>query len=325
MELIQTPASRFVGLPDYPFAENYLEIPFEGHRLSMHYLDEGGPSEETVVLMHGQPSWSFLYRKMIPALVAAGHRMIAPDLIGFGKSDKPTRIQDYTYARQVQWLRAALLDQLDLSNITLFAHDWGGLLSLPIVARDPDRFARVMVSNTGLPTGDENSNFLPGDGPRKRLVSFGTRTWQLYARFSPRFAIGSFVQWALTHSSLPEKVIAGYDAPFPTNDHKAGPRAMPQRIPMQPNSPGSAESREAWRLLADFDKPFRTAFSDRDATMSTGPRLGISRPDKSFQKHVPGAADQRHVVISDAAHFLQEDNAEAVARELNAFIEENPR
>jgi haloalkane dehalogenase len=319
MDIVRTPASRFEGLEEYPFADNYLEVPFGNQQLRMHYVDEGDKAGETVVLVHGEPSWSYQYRKFVPPLVKAGCRVIAPDLIGFGKSDKPTRIDDYTYDRQEDSLRTALFDVLELKDITLFCMDWGGLLSLRLVAFEPERFARVMVSNTGLPVGGKDSNFLPDDAPRKLIGLVGARIWQAFARWAPVFPVGRLAQQLASKSELSAEVVAGYDAPFPSNRYKAGVRAMPQRIPLDPKTPDSKRNREAWRRLADFDKPFRTAFSEHDACMKMLP------VDTFYHRHVRGAQNQRHVVIPDAGHFLQEDNGDRVVQELIAFIAENPR
>ena len=319
MDIIRTPAVRFENLSGYPFAEHYLELPFEGQQLLMHYLDEGDKdAAETVVLLHGEPSWSYLYRKVISPLVAAGHRVIAPDLIGFGKSDKPTRIRDYTYDRQETWLRTALFDVIKLNNVTLFAQDWGGLLALRIVAFGPEHFARVMIANTALPAGGKDSNFVPGDAPRKTAVTFGAYTWKIFARWTPVFPIGKMAQTLASETKLSAQVRAGYDAPFPSNAYKAGARAMPQLIPLNPDTPDARRNREAWARLAEFDKPFRTAFSDGDFQMKMLPL------DKVFQRHIKGAVGQHHVIIPNAGHFLQEDRPELVAEEFNAFIAENP-
>jgi haloalkane dehalogenase len=318
MDLLRTPDARFLGLPDYPFAPHYLQVPFEGQQLRMHYLDEGPRDGQVVVLLHGEPSWSFLYRRVIPPLAAAGHRVIAPDLIGFGRSDKPSRISDYTYERQEQWLRTALLDVLDLHQITLFAQDWGGLLSLRLVAFHADRFARVMVANTGLPVGGKDSNFLPDDAPRRLTTLVGAHAWKAVARWTPVFPIGRMAQALASQTRLSPQVRAGYDAPFPTNAHKVGARAMPQLIPMDPTSAASRRNREAWERLGSFDKPFRTAFSDHDFSMRILP------VDEFFHHHVPGAAGQRHVTIHDAGHYLQEDQPAQVAAEINALMTENP-
>ena len=319
MKLLRTPDHRFANLSGYPFESHYLEILFEGQKIRMHYLDEGGGSGETVVLLHGQPSWSYLYRKVIPPLVQAGHRVVAPDLIGFGKSDKPSRVEDYTYRRQEDWLRTALFGILQLRNVTLFAQDWGGLLSLRIVAFHPEYFARVMIANTGLPVGTKDSNFTPGDQPRMLRVTLGARVWQLFARWTPYFPIGAMAQLLASESKLTAQEKAGYDAPFPNRKYLAGPRIMPSLIPMNPHSEATRRNWEAWRRLASFNKPFRTAFSNEDFAVRIIPTV-----DQNFQKHIPGAQGQRHVRIANAGHFLQEDQGELVAREINAFIAENP-
>lgn len=318
MKVTRTPDERFSDLGEYPFTEHYLEIPFEGGQLRMNYLDEGDPDGETVVLVHGEPSWSYLYRKVVPTLADEGYRVIVPDLIGFGKSDKPTRISDFTYARQEEWLRAALFDQLDLNEITIYGHDWGGLLSLRLVAFHPERFARVMMANTGLPVGGKDSNFVPGDAPSKPHIRLGTRIWQLFARYTPFFPIGLLVQKLAPESKLSSKVRYGYKAPFPSNEYMAGPRAMPGLIPTDPDSDASKRNREAWERLARFDKPFRTAFSDGDFANNVLP------VDRIMQAHIPGANGQRHITIPDAGHFLQEDQGRRVAEELFSFIAENP-
>ena len=332
MQTLRTPPERFLGLPDYPFAEHYAEVPAYpdrdgaagGQRLRVHYVDEGdrgdgrGASGETVVLLHGQPSWSFLYRRVVPPLVAAGHRVVAPDLVGFGKSDKPARVGDHTYARHTAWLRALLFDALALRDVTLYAQDWGGLLSLRLVASEPERFARVMVANTGLPVAERDSNFTPGDAPRKPGVTVGATLWKTFARWTPVFPIGRMAQALASESALSPEVRAGYDAPFPDRRYLAGPRAMPSLIPMTPGAEPSRTNREAWRRLAGFERPFRTAFSDKDFALRFLP------VPESFQRHVAGAAGQRHVTIEGAGHFLQEDAPEAVAREINAFIAETP-
>ena len=318
MRVLRTPDECFDAVPDYPFRPNHVVIPCDGGQLRMHYVDEGGGSGETVLLLHGQPSWSFLYRHVIPGLVDAGHRVVVPDLIGFGKSDKPAEPSDHTYDRQVAWLRTAVFDQLGLRDVTLFCHDWGGLLSLRIVASEPELFSRVMISNTGLPWGGRNSFFAPDGAVQRTVAALGTWTWQRYARRSRRFGIGRFVQRALTASRLTDVVVAAYDAPFPSNAYKAGPRAMPQLIPTRPDSPGTAENRAAWALLGSFGKPFRTAFSEKDATLRLMP------VDERIQRHVPGAAGQSHPRVPGAGHFPQEDAPDAVASGLLDFIASNP-
>lgn len=319
MILLRTPDKYFENLAGYPFKSNYLQIPFKGQQIRMHYLDEGDTSGETVLLLHGQPSWSYLYRKMIPFLVKAGYRVIVPDLIGFGKSDKPSKIKDYTYERQENWLQTALFDVLKLRNVTLYAQDWGGLLSLRIVAFHPEYFSRVMIANTGLPVGGKNSNFIPDDQPRLLKATIGALIWKFFARWTPIFPIGKMAQLLASESKLTNMEKAAYDAPFPSNKYLAGARAMPQLIPMNENSSDSLRNRAAWRRLASFDKPFRTAFSNEDLALRM-----IPLTDKRIQSHIKGAENQRHVRIANAGHFLQEDQGEIVAKELIAFIKENP-
>jgi haloalkane dehalogenase len=318
MELLRTPESRFQNLSGYDFAPHYLEIPFEGQSIRMHYLDEGDPAGETVLLLHGQPSWSYLYRKVIPPLVKAGYRVVAPDLIGFGKSDKPSKISDFTYDRQEEWLRTAMFDILKLRNVTLYAQDWGGLLSLRIVGFHPEYFDRVMIANTGLPVGGKDSNFTPGDHPRLWQATLGAKIWKAFARWTPYFPIGKMAQLLASESKMTAQEKAGYDAPFPSNKYMAAARAMPQLIPLEAGSHDSRRSREAWKRLAHFDKPFRTAFSDKDFAIKMLPT------DEHFQKHVPGAQGQGHLRIQNAGHFLQEDQGEAVAKALIDFMVENP-
>jgi haloalkane dehalogenase len=319
MEILRTPDDRFRALSGYDFQPHYLEVPQDGQSLRMHYLDEGDPAGDVVVLLHGQPSWSYLYRHVIPPLAAEGYRVIAPDLIGFGRSDKPSRIEDHTYDRQETWLRTALFDVLALRDVTLYAHDWGGLLGLRIVAFQPERFARVMVANTGLPVGGKDSNFTPGDHPRLLMATIGTKVWQTFARAWPDFPVGRMAKMLAREKKLTAAEMAGYDAPFPSRAYKAAVRAMPQLIPTDPASSDTLRNREAWARLAGFDRPFRTAYGDKDDATRILP------VDQNVQAHVRGAAGQRHVRIPNAGHFLQEDQPELVARELIAFVRENPR
>ena len=256
---------------------------------------------------------------MIPVLVAAGHRVVAPDLVGFGRSDKPASMADYTYDRQVAWLRAGMFELLGLRDVTLFCQDWGGLLSLRIVAFEPELFARVMVANTGLPVGGPDSNFVPGDGPRLRAASVFAHLWQGLARRSPVFPVGRLAQQLASESRLSRTEMAAYDAPFPSDRYKSGARAMPQLIPTRLDSPGSATNREVWARLAEFDRPFMTAFGADE------PTLRFVAVDEHFQRHVKGAAGQRHERIPSAGHYLQEDAGEHVAATLNDFIAANPR
>lgn len=294
MQTVRTPENRFAGLPDYDFAPHYLEI--DGMR--MHYVDEGRRDAAPVLLLHGEPSWSFLYRKMIPPLAAAGLRVIAPDLIGFGKSDKPVSRSDYSYARHVAWM-AQFVAALDLDEITLFCQDWGSLIGLRVAAENEQRFARIALGNGGLPTGDQ---------PMPRAF----RIWRAFARWSPWFPIGRIVDSG-TVTKLSDDVIAAYDAPFPSRRYKAGTRAFPRLVPATPEDPAREANRAAWRILEQWEKPFLTTFSNRDP---------ITRGlDKAFRERVPGASRCQHVTIRNAGHFLQEDKGEELAEVLIEFCE----
>jgi len=299
MNALRTPDERFAGLPDFPFAPHYVEVEDgEGGRLRVHYLDEGRPDAPAVLLMHGEPSWSFLYRKMIPVLVDAGLRTVAPDLVGFGRSDKPDAQDDYTYARHVEWMRAALFDQLDLRDATLVGQDWGGLIGLRLVAENPDRFARVVAANTGLPTGDQK-------------MSDAFLAWQRYSQETPVFHVGGIVSGGCTTKLAPE-VIAAYDAPFPDDSFTAGARRFPMLVPTSPNDPAAPANREAFAALTAWKKPLLTAFSDKDPVTA-----GF---DRVLQGAVPGAAGQPHTVIEGGGHFLQEDKGEQLARVVVDFV-----
>lgn len=299
METLRTPDERFTGLPGWSFAPNYAELDdLDGGTLRVHYVDEGPADAAPVLLMHGEPSWSYLYRHMIPPLVAAGHRVIAPDLVGFGRSDKPTETTDYSYARHVDWMRQLLFSQLDLREITYFGQDWGGLIGLRLVALDPDRYARVAVGNTGLPTGHRPAN-----------EAF--MAWQKFSQESPVFPIGQLIDQATT-TDLSEAVIAAYDAPFPDDTFKAGARIFPSFVPTSPDDPASADNVAAWDVLSAFDRPFLVCFSDSDPVTKGG--------DAPFLAKVPGALGQPHTTIEGAGHFLQEDRGPELADLLIGFI-----
>jgi haloalkane dehalogenase len=299
MNTLRTPDERFAGLPDFPFDPHYVEVDDgEGGRLRVHYLDEGRPDAPAVLLMHGEPSWSFLYRKMIPVLVDAGLRAVAPDLIGFGRSDKPDAQHDYTYARHVEWMRDALFDQLDLRDLTLVGQDWGGLIGLRLVAENPGRFARVVAANTGLPTGDQK-------------MSDAFLAWQRYSQETPVFHVGGIVKGGCTSDLAPE-VVAAYDAPFPDDSFTAGARRFPMLVPTSPDDPAAPANREAWTKLTAWNKPLLTAFSDKDPVTA-----GF---DRVLQAAVPGAAGQSHTVIEGAGHFLQEDKGAQLARAVVDFV-----
>jgi len=299
MKVLRTPDDRFASLPGYPFKPHYAEVSDDdGGRLRMHYVDEGPPEAAAVVLLHGEPSWSYLYRKMIPVLVAAGHRCIAPDLVGFGRSDKPARREDYTYARHVEWVRELLLDRLGLSRITLVGQDWGGLLGLRVLAEHDACFERVVAANTFLPTGDTPL----GDA---------FFAWRKFSQEVPVFPTGRILQGATT-TELPPEVVAAYDAPYLDESYKAGARQFPTLVPDTPANPATEANRRAWSVLERWTKPFLTAFSDSDPVTAGG--------DLAFQKRIPGCKGQPHTTIKGGGHFLQEDCGEELARVTADFI-----
>ena len=310
MELLRTPDDRFADLPDYDFAPHYAEVPAGAddatQMLRMHYLDEGPaegatPSGEIVLCLHGEPSWSFLYRHMIPVLTAAGHRVIAPDLVGFGRSDKPAQRTDYTYLRHVDWLRALLFEPaggLDLGGLTLVCQDWGGLLGLRLVGEHPDRFARVVAANTFLPTGDSH----PGE------AFLG---WQRFSQEVETFPTGVIINGGCATELAPD-VIAAYDAPFPDESFKEGARQFPLLVPTSPDDPAAPANRKAWETLATFDRPFLCAFSDGDP---------ITRgADRALLERIPGTKGQAHTTIEGGGHFLQEDRGPELAALVAAFV-----
>ncbi len=298
MKALRTPDDRFADLPGYPFSPHYLTVDdTEGGQLRMHYLDEGPAGAPVVLMLHGEPSWSYLYRKMVPIVVSAGLRAVVPDLIGFGRSDKPARRADYTYQRHVDWIRA-LLVQLELGDITLVCQDWGGLIGLRLVGEHPERFARVVAANTGLPTGDHH----PGDAFLK---------WQEFSQRTPVFTVGGIIQRSCV-TPLTAEVVAAYDAPFPDESYKEGARQFPLLVPTTPDDPAAPANRKAWEALAQFRKPFLVAFSDKD------PITRASAP--VMRKLIPGCEGQPHTTIENAGHFLQEDQGEALARVVVDFV-----
>lgn len=302
MTILRTPDDRFDNLPDYPFSPNYLEVEDAAlGPLRLHYVDEGPQDAAPVLMLHGEPSWSFLYRRMIPPVAAAGHRVLAPDLIGFGKSDKPADRAVYSYQAHVDWM-TAWMQALDLKDITLFCQDWGGLIGLRLAAENPERFARLVIANTGLPTGDHT--------PSEAFLA-----WRRYSQETDNFAIGPIVSRAVARG-MDDDVIAAYDAPFPDESYKAGARAFPVLVPIAPDDPAAAANKVAWASLARFEKPVLTAFSDMDPITKGG--------EKPFHKLVPGAVGQNHVTIERAGHFLQEDAGPELAELINRFIAETP-
>ena len=298
MKSLRTPDDRFADLDGYSFAPNYVDIDDqdavdgESGTLRVHYLDEGPADGPVVLCMHGEPSWSYLYRKMIPLLVNAGLRVIAPDLVGFGKSDKPSEKSDYTYARHVAWMQEAIIDHLDLTDATFFGQDWGGLVGLRLVAENPDRFARVVIGNTGLPTGEGS--------PSEAFLQ-----WQKFSQESPVFPIGQILNGA-TLTELSAAEIAAYDAPFPDETYKEGARIFPSLVPTSVDDPAVPANKAAWEVFKTWDKPFICCFSDADPVTAGG--------DKPFRKLVPGAQGQPHVTVENAHHFFQEDGAPQLAQ-----------
>jgi haloalkane dehalogenase len=298
MEVLRTPSERFADLPDFGYPPRYADV--GGLRLA--YVEAGPPAGPPVLLLHGEPSWSFLFRTVMAVLAEAGLRAIAPDLIGFGRSDKPAAIGDHSYARHVEWIRAFAFDQLGLSGLTLVGQDWGGLIGLRLVAEHPDRFARVVAANTGLPTGDQP---MPDAWLRFREV----------VRTAPDLSVSRLVQSGC-QQPLSEAVLAGYEAPFPGPAFTAGVRAMPGLVPTAPDDPAAPANRAAWRALAAWDKPFLVAFSDRD------PITGAMAP--ILRRTVPGAAGIEHPVIEGAGHFLQEDAGELLGAVIADFVQSHP-
>lgn len=301
MQVLRTPDSRFDNLPDWTFAPHYADITDTdtGQALRMAYVDEGPRDGRTVLLLHGEPSWSYLYRHMIPALVAAGHRVVAPDLIGFGRSDMPADRNDYTYERHVAWLSQWFTD-LGLQDVTMFCQDWGGLLGLRLVAAFPERFAGVVVANTGLPIGAGFSD--------------GFTQWLAFSQSTPDLPIGRIVNGG-TARTLSADEEAAYDAPFPDASYKGGACQFPTLVPITAEHASVEENKAAWAVLTHFDKPFVTAFSDADPITAGG--------ESVFQKLVPGAKGQPHVTLS-GAHFLQEDCPDDIVAVIKGVLTRSP-
>ena len=292
MEYLRTPDDRFERLLDYPFVPHYVDV----GGLRMHYVDEGPADAPPVLMLHGEPTWSYLYRHMIPVCAAAGHRVIAPDLIGFGKSDKPTRIDDYSYQSHMDWM-LSLLDQLALTRITLVCQDWGSLLGLRLAAENPDRFRAILVGNGMLPTGDQT-------------VPAAFQLWKNFAIYSPVFPVSRIIDAASFRKLGPDEKRA-YEAPFPNRKYKAGARAFPKLVPVTPNDPATQANRAAWESLKQWRKPFLTTFSNGDPITRGG--------DKYMQEQVPGAKGQPHQTLT-GGHFLQEDSPVAFAQAVNQLI-----
>jgi len=333
MDVLRTPDDRFENLMNFPYQPHYLMIDDgEGGELRIHYVDEGAREAPVVLLMHGQPAWCYLYRHMIPLLIEAGFRVIAPDLVGFGRSDKPAQPSDYTYARHVAWM-SDWLTKLDLSNITVFFQDWGSLIGLRLVAAYPERFSHVVLSNGGMPAGLIPEAFAPPlkaayqdlevPAASELAMRFTDTTgipgflyWRKFAACSPEIAApGSSVIGEVIGSKLAEGEIAAYNAPFPDLSYAAGARQFPSLVPLFHDEPEVAENKSAWAVLEQFDKPFMLAFSDNDPVTAGG--------DKAFKERVPGCRGVQHRTISPAGHFVQQDQPEQCVQAILDVVAHN--
>ena len=299
MAILKTPEERFESLPDFQWPARHVPVgSLDGVELEMAFIDEGPRDAPVVLLLHGEPTWSFLYRKMIPVIVSHGLRAVAPDLIGFGRSDKPSDRGDYTYASHMRWVHG-FLEATALGDVTLFCQDWGGLLGLRLAAEAPERFVRIVAANTFLPTGDRK----PGDA---------FFAWRTFSQEVEELPVGGIVRGGCVTSLEPD-VVQGYDAPFPDETYKAGVRQFPMLVPVEPDDPAAEANRAAWQVLERWDKPFLTIFGDSDP---------ITRgADRVLQERIPGAAGRNHVTVDGAGHFIQEDKGEEVARLLVEFVE----
>ena len=302
MHFLRTPESRFLGLPDWPYAPNYSQVDdTDGGELRIHYVDEGARDADPVLCMHGEPSWSYLYRHMIPPLTQAGHRVIAPDLVGFGRSDKPAEQESYTYERHVAWMSEWLVN-LDLERITLVCQDWGGLIGLRLVAAFPERFSRLVIANTGLPTGD-----------KPQPAAFAQ--WRKFSQEVEVFDCGAILQMGTT-ADLAGEVVAAYNAPFPDDSFTAGARRFPLLVPDSPDDPSAEANRTAWKLLNTWTRPVLLAFSDADPVTKGG--------ERAFLTGIPACAGQSNQTIHGAGHFLQEDSGSELASMVHEFIGSTP-
>ena len=333
MRSLRTPDDRFAALDGYPYAPSYVDVDDgDGGTLRRHYVDAGPRDGEIVLCLHGQPTWSYLYRRMIPPLTAAGLRVVAPDLVGFGRSDKPAAQSDYTYARHVHWM-TAFMTGLDLRDVMLVCQDWGGLIGLRVLADHPERFARVVVANTGLPDGSgippemagpmrDMLAATPALAPREMAAKLarnehgaGFLYWIRHCAAYPDFTASAVLRLTAIRA-LGDAELRAYDAPFPSEEYKQGARRFPSLVPIFPDDPAVEDNRRAWRVLERFEKPLLTAFSDRDPVTAGG--------WKRFQASVPGAAGQPHVTIDGAGHFLQEDDGPRLAQVVIGFCRKNP-
>lgn len=299
MDFLRTPEERFADVPDFPYAPRYVDVGVGGPRMA--WVEAGPPDGAVVLCLHGEPTWSFLYRKVMPPLAAAGLRAVVPDLIGFGRSDKPARREDCTYQRHLDWLRVFVESQ-DLGDITLLCQDWGGLLGLRLAAEQPERFSRIVAANTFLPTGDQ---------PMPKAFF----RWRDFSQSTPTFDVGDIVKKGCV-TPLPPAVVAAYDAPFPDESYKEAARQFPMLVPASPDDPQTIPNRAAWEVFGAWTKPFLTAFSDQDP---------ITRgADGIFQAIVPGARGRAHVTLEGGGHFLQEDVGETLAKAVIELIRATP-
>ena len=292
VEFVRTPDERFNKLPNYSFEPHYIDV--DG--LRMHYVDEGPASADPILMLHGEPTWSYLYRYMIPVCAAAGHRVIAPDLIGFGKSDKPTKIDDYTYQTHMDWM-LAFIEKMDLKNITLVCQDWGSLIGLRLAAENPSRFKAIVVGNGMLPTGDQEAP-----------AAF--KIWKNFALHSPWFPIARIIEFG-SFKSLSKDERRAYDAPFPTSKFKIGTRAFPRLVPTDTKNPATQANRDAWKALEKWEKPFLTTFSNGDPITKGG--------DKYMRDRIPGSKGMNHITLK-GGHFLQEDAGTEFAQAINEML-----
>ena len=332
MQFVRTPDARFENLPGYDFAPHYSEVDDgEGGKLRIHHFEAGPADGEPVLLMHGQPSWSYLYRTMAPVFAEAGYHVYAPDLVGFGRSDKPTERSDYTYANHVRWMNQ-WLEVNRLEGINLFCQDWGGLIGLRLVASEPDRFARVVAANTGLPDGfgqspeaakpmwdlyekvpivevsELSKHFAEQDGPP------GFFFWRKSCAESPKFSVGDVMQFV--GGSMRDAIRVAYEAPFPDSSFEAGARQFPSLVPIFPDDVEIPANRQAWTILEKLEMPFMTSFSDNDPVTA-----GM---DRVLQARIAGAKGVNHVTIEGGGHFLQESKGEEVAQKMIEFIRAHP-
>jgi haloalkane dehalogenase len=286
VEILKNDPSDFEGLKEWEYKEHFYTLKTEYGDMNIHYIDEGSSSENTVLLLHGEPDWGYIYRKFIDPLVAAGARVVVPDLPGFGKSDKLSERSSYTYEKYVNWMET-WMKELELDNITLFGQDWGGLIGLRLVAENEDMFKNVVISNTALPTGDISAGKAFED-------------WKNYAQTVDNFHAGGIIKGG-TVKGLDQYVIDAYNAPFPDDSYKEAARQFPMLVPVTPDNPSSQKNREAWEVLKNWNKPFLCVFSEQDEIFN-----GV---DKAFTKLIPGCQNQPHKTIQ-GGHFIQEDNPE---------------